>query len=247
MKADALPPFARCALLLDLDGTLLDFAPTPDQVVVPLGLPATLARLRDALDGALAVITGRPVEQIDALLPGIVPAVAGEHGGALRPAPDAAVVRPPSPALPPGIMAQAETLAAAHPGVVVEAKPHGVVLHYRLAPDAGPALQAGFAPIAALVAEQFHIVAAHYAWELRPRGVDKGRAVAAIMALPAFAGRIPMFIGDDVTDEDGMVVARQMGGAGLFVPTVFGAPADVREWLAHSRDGWSAFPTVRSS
>ena len=79
---DALPPFARAALLLDLDGTLLDFAATPDSVVVPPDLPGTLARLRGELDGALAVITGRPVEQIERLLPGAVPVISGEHGGA---------------------------------------------------------------------------------------------------------------------------------------------------------------------
>jgi trehalose 6-phosphate phosphatase len=237
-----LPPFARTALLLDLDGTLLDFAPTPNEVVIPPGLPETLARLRDTLDGALAVITGRPVAQIDALLPGIVPAVAGEHGGALRPTPGAALLRPDLPTLPQGVLAAAEALAALHPGVVVEPKPHGVVLHYRLAETAGPALRAGFAPIVAPVSDHFHVVAAHYAWELRPRSADKGRAVAAVMALPGFAGRLPVFIGDDVTDEDGMVVARQMGGAGLFVPAVFGTPGDVRDWLARSHTGWAAFP-----
>src|ERR1700748_553402 len=99
-----LPAFNQTALLLDLDGTLLDMAPTPDQVVVPPMLPGTLARLRDRLDGALAVITGRPVDQIDTLLPGIVPVVAGEHGGALRASPGAALTRAPVPELPPGLV-----------------------------------------------------------------------------------------------------------------------------------------------
>ncbi len=239
---DALPPFERAALLLDLDGTLLDFAPTPDQVVVPSGLSDTLARLRDTLDGALAVITGRPVDQIDALFPGVVPTVAGEHGGALRPAPGAALLRPDLPALPPSMLAAAEALAARHPGVVVEHKPHGVVLHYRLAEAAGPALEAGLAPIVQPELARFHVVPAHYAWEVRPRNADKGRAVEAVMALPAFAGRLPVFIGDDVTDEDGMQAARRMGGAGLFVPEAFGGPADVRDWLQHTRTGWAAMP-----
>ena len=235
---DALPPFARAALLLDLDGTLLDFAPTPGQVVVPPGLAATLARLRDTLDGALAVITGRPVAQIDELLPGIVPTVAGEHGGALRPSPGAALLRPDLPGLAPDLLAGAEAVAAAHPGVVVEHKPHGVVLHYRLAEAAGPALLAALTPIVAGFA-RFQIVAAHFAWEVRPRGIDKGGAVRSVMALATFDGRLPVFIGDDVTDEDGMAAARQMGGAGLFVPEAFGAPAAVREWLAQSVTGWA--------
>ena len=76
------------------------------------------------------------------------------------------------------------------------------------------------------------------AWEMRPRGADKGSAVAAVMALPAFGNRLPVFIGDDVTDEDGMRVARATGGAGLFVPRVFGSPGAVRDWLDRCRGGW---------
>jgi trehalose 6-phosphate phosphatase len=241
MPPAGLPPFAATALLLDLDGTLLDFAPTPDSVIIPPGLPATLARLRDELGGALAVITGRPVDQIDALFPDLIPAVAGEHGGALRPALGAALQRPNLAALPPELLAAGEALAAAHPGVLVERKARGFCLHYRKAPDSGPDLHAGLVDLLHPVTEQFQLLAAHMAWEVRPRGADKGVAVEEVMALPAFTGRRPVFIGDDVTDEDGMVVARRMGGAGLFVPTVFGSPAAVRAWLDHSRGEWAAF------
>ena len=235
---DGLPPFGRTALLLDLDGTLLDFAATPDAVVVPPGLPQTLARLCQDLDGALAIITGRPVEQIDALLPGIIPVVSGEHGGALRPAAGAALQRPDLPALPATIVEAAEAVAALHPGVLVERKARGFVLHYRLAPEAGPALHGALALLMQPVAQQFQMLAANMAWEIRPRGADKGSAVEAVMALPSFASRLPVFIGDDVTDEDGMAVARRMGGAGLFVPAVFGSPAVVRAWLDDCRGGW---------
>ena len=240
--ADTLPPFERAALLLDLDGTLIDFAPTPMEVIVPPGLPATLARLRDALGGALAVISGRPVEQVDSLLPGIVPVVAGEHGGALRPAPGAQLQRPNLPAVPPELLEQAGALAAAHPGVLVEHKARGFVLHYRLAPDAGPAVEAAVKSWIAPIAERFQAMPAHMAWEIRPRGADKGSAVTAVMALAAFSGRLPVFLGDDVTDEDGMVVARAMGGAGLFVPRVFGSPEQVRAWLQQCDSAWGALP-----
>ena len=235
---DGLPPFGQTALLLDLDGTLLDFAATPDGVVVPAGLPSTLARLCNELDGALAVITGRPVEQIDTLLPGIVPVVSGEHGGALRPAPRAALQRPDLPAVPAEIVSAAEALAASHPGVLVEHKARGFVLHYRLAPEAGPALHGALAMLMQPVAGQFHMMPAKMAWEIRPCGADKGSAVEAVMRLPGFATRLPLFIGDDVTDEDGMAAARRMGGAGLFVPAVFGSPAAVRAWLDACRGGW---------
>ena len=88
-----LPPPPDAALMLDLDGTLLDIAATPDAVRVAPGLAAALGRLRDTLGGALAVVTGRPIEQVDALLPGVPYAVAGEHGGAIRHAPGLPVVR----------------------------------------------------------------------------------------------------------------------------------------------------------
>ncbi len=238
---DSLPPFGRAALLLDLDGTLLDIAPTPDAVVVAPGLPETLARLRDRLGGALAVVTGRPVHQVDALLPGIIPTVSGEHGGALRPAPGVDLVRAALPDLPPGLLEAGACVAESHPGVLLERKARGFVLHFRQAPEAGPALHEALTALLTPHAAAFQLLAAHMAWEIRPRGADKGSAVLAVMALPAFAGRLPVFIGDDVTDEDGMRPARAMGGAGLFVPDVFGDAAGVRGWLAACGEDWAPF------
>ena len=239
---DPLPPFCRSALLLDLDGTLLDFAATPMEVVVPPSLPGTLARLRDELGGALAVVTGRAVDQVDTLLPAIIPVVAGEHGGAFRSGLGLPVGRPDLPAVPPAMLAQAEALAASHPGVLLERKARGFVLHYRLAPEAGPVVTAAVAAWIAPVADRFQAMPAQMAWEVRPQGADKGSAVAAIMALPAFAGRLPIFIGDDTTDLDGMVVARRLGGAGLFVPHVFGTPGAVRDWLGRCQGAWGDLP-----
>ena len=100
MFAVTLPPFSETALLLDLDGTLLDLAPTPDAVVVPEGLTAVLRTLRVQLEGALAVVTGRLIETVDALLGDAVPVVAGEHGGAIRAFPGAAIERPDLPSPP---------------------------------------------------------------------------------------------------------------------------------------------------
>ena len=116
------PPLPdRPALLLDLDGTLLDIAPTPDAVVVPAGLRADLARLRAVLDDALAIVTGRAVEQVEALLPGVAYAVAGEHGGAIRFAPGAALTRADLPPLPPAWLEAAQRLVAMHPGTFASA------------------------------------------------------------------------------------------------------------------------------
>lgn len=119
----------RMALLLDLDGTLIDFAPTPLSVTVPPGLAPSLAALRQRLGGALAIVTGRPVDQIDQLLPGIPHAVAGEHGAAIRHAPGAPIERGDHPPIPAAWLSEAEAALAAHPGALLERKAHGVTLH----------------------------------------------------------------------------------------------------------------------
>lgn len=234
-----LPPFARSALLLDVDGTLLDFAPTPESVIVPPDLLASLGRIKAALGGALGVISGREIAQVDRLLDAAPHAVAGEHGGAIRHAPDAPVERPPLPTAPAAWLDRAEQSVAAHPGTRLERKTRGFVLHYRGAPEAGPAFGA---LLRGLVAESpaFELLDGNMAWEIRPRGADKGAAVAALMARPPFAGRLPVFIGDDVTDHDGIRMARAMGGAGLLVADVFANPAGVRAWLARVAEdgGW---------
>jgi len=237
----ALPPLARAALLLDLDGTLLDLAPTPDAVVVPDGLRGDLHALRRRLDDAVAVVTGRPIAQVDALLGNAPFAVAGEHGGAIRHAPGAAVTRAALREPPAEWLAAGRRIADGHPGALYEEKSRGFVLHYRLAPHAGTALRTA---LEALLdgSQGFALMAAHMAWEVKPLGADKGTAVRGLMAASPFRDRLPIFIGDDVTDEDGMAAARELGGAGLRVQDVFGAPQGVRDWLAGAarRGVWPA-------
>jgi trehalose 6-phosphate phosphatase len=230
MTVDAVPPFERTALLVDLDGTLLDLAPTPDAVTVPPGLPDTLRALRERLAGALAIVTGRPIATVDALLGDTPTAVAGEHGAAIRRAWTAPVERPDLPTVPLAWLATAERLAELHPGALLEHKSHGFALHYRAVPEARWLFHAA---LTAMLADQhvFQLLPAHMLWEVRPRATDKGVAVTSLMSQPPFAGRLPLFIGDDVTDEDGIAAARAMGGAGLRVDAAFGTPADVRAWL----------------
>ena len=230
-----LPPLSGAALLLDLDGTLLDLAPRPDAVVVPPGLPDTLRALRRLLGDAVAVVTGRPVEMVDALLGDAIFAVAGEHGGAIRHGPGQAVERPPLPSPPGDWLVEAERLALDHPGALLEHKARGFALHYRAVPDARPdAARSAVAP-AGRLRPTFELLPAHMLWEVRPRGVDKGKAVAALMDRPPFRGRLPVFIGDDVTDEDGIAAAATLGGAGLRVQDAFGDAAGVRAWLQRSQ------------
>jgi trehalose 6-phosphate phosphatase len=220
----------EAALFLDFDGTLVDIAPTPESVVIPPGLPGLLTRLAERLGGAAAIVSGRPMAELDRFLP--VPlAKASDHGAVLRMAPDAPAATPPLPAPPPQWAAQAEALAAAFPGAMVEHKRHGFVLHYRLAPDAaGPARDL----LEMLVAggDAFTLMPARMAWEVKPRAVSKATAVVALMAQPPFAGRVPVFIGDDVTDEAGMAAARAAGGHGLRLQDAFGTPAELHRWLS---------------
>jgi trehalose 6-phosphate phosphatase len=227
-----LPPPARVAFLLDFDGTLVDIAPSPDLVVVPPDLHVTLARLRARCGGALAIVTGRPIAQVDAHFAGVRYAIAGEHGTAIRHAPDGPSELLELPDVPADWIRRAKALAATYPGAFLEPKRHGFVLHYRAAPEAGRALQIGLAELLAALPEKFQVMGAKMAWEVRPAGVDKGTAVRALMARPPFAGRLPVFVGDDVTDEDGIRQARALGGFGLRVPDVFADAAAVRRWIA---------------
>jgi len=230
MAVPPLPPDA--ALLLDLDGTLIDIAATPDAVVVPPDLLPVLRRLRPRVADALAVVTGRPIAEVDALLGDAPYAVAGEHGGAIRHAPAAPVERAVLADLPAGWLERAERIAAGRPGVLLERKRRGFALHYRLAPHEGPALRRAMLEILSGHDDRFAVLAGQMTWEMRPLGADKATAVAGLMQRPPFAGRVPVYIGDDVTDEDGMRAARAIGGVGWRVAEVFGDAAGVRAWLA---------------
>ena len=225
-----LPPLHRSALLLDLDGTLLDLAPRPDAVVVPPGLPEVLRVLRQLMGDAVAVVTGRSVEMVDALLGDVIFAVAGEHGGAIRHEPGQGVERAPLPLPPNDWLVEAERLAVEHPGALLEHKARGFALHYRATPDAGPALREALTRLLA-GSSDFELLPAHMLWEVRPRGADKGKAVAGLMDRRPFRDRLPVFIGDDVTDEDGIAATAAMGGTGLRVQDAFGDAAGVRAWL----------------
>jgi trehalose 6-phosphate phosphatase len=231
LPGDLPMPRADWALFLDLDGTLLDFAPRPDAVTVPASLAPALLAGASALSGALAVVSGRDIATLDALLhPARVPA-AGSHGAELRIGAEAAVIRH-APPIPAALVAAAAAEAAAR-GLHLETKPVSLVLHYREAPERAAGAEAAMSRLAALAGPAYEILPAALALELRPRGFDKGRAVAALMATPPFAGRRPFFLGDDVTDRQGIAAARALGGDGALVGTDIAArPADVRAWLA---------------
>lgn len=222
-------------MFLDLDGTLLDLAPTPDTVLVPPGLTDALAALARRLHGAVAIVTGRARATVDALLtPLELPGGFG-HGAELRDAAGCCRSDEAIMPLPPSWADRLAMEAAALPGVLLERKPHGLALHFRAVPHHGDAARAALAALLRGHEAHFALLPAHMAYEIRPRLASKGRVVDALMASAPFRGRRPVFVGDDVTDEDGMQAARRHGGLGLHVGEDFrSGPAQVRAWLARA-------------
>jgi trehalose 6-phosphate phosphatase len=233
---DDLSPRADWALFLDVDGTLIDLAESPSAVVVPEGLADALARAAGSLGGALALVSGRTVADIDALFRPLRLSVAGVHGLELRFEGGA-----PRLAVPPMTSAQRRALASAADGlhgVLVEDKLVAIAFHYRAAPSAGEILERRIrTALAAGELANFDLRRGKMTWEVRPAGFDKGTAVEALMASPPFAGRVPVFVGDDETDLDGFAGARRLGGLAFAVDGAagtsgFAEPAEVRSWLA---------------
>lgn len=233
MAMDVIPlPSSRWALFLDLDGTLIDLTPHPELVVVPPGLVALLREIERSLGGALAIVSGRALPQVEALLAPWRPAAAGEHGAFCR-LPSGAVVSPDPPRVPDSWRNVLGKLPVSTPGVIVEQKSSAITVHYRLAPAREAELHAQMQGLVATRPDEFLLAPAHMAWEIRPRGIHKGTAVRRLMREEPLAGRVPVFVGDDVTDEDGMRVAEALGGYGVHVRRCFpeGA-AGVRAWLS---------------
>ena len=224
------------SLFLDFDGTLVELAASPGSIIVDDALPALLETLRQRLNGRVAIVTGRAIESVRVYLNSVGLAIAGSHGlehasSGSDPLP---VERPPMLG---DAIDQLQEVQAAYPGVLLEKKPFGVALHYRQAPDAEEACRAAARDVAA--ATGMVVQPGKLVFELKPANADKGRALERFMEQPPFAGTRPVFIGDDLTDEDGFRAARDLGGAGVLVgdarPTnaIYRLPsvAAVMRWL----------------
>lgn len=227
----------RWALFLDVDGTLLDIAPTPDAVKVPEGLVELLMRLRNRLDGALALISGRRIDTLDALFAPLQLPCAGLHGYEWRDS-NGNVARAHVDAAALEKMRQAAgRLADAFPAVLVEDKTYSIGFHFRNAKLNQAALRAGVEAIAHNTG--FIIQAGIDVYELKPPGTDKGSALHTFMREAAFRHRLPIYIGDDLTDEHALTTAQKFSGIGIQVGSAmpsaarFGLadPAAVLQWL----------------
>ncbi|HTZ03215.1 MAG TPA: trehalose-phosphatase [Xanthobacteraceae bacterium] len=233
------PDLRRCAILLDIDGTILDLAPSPQQVWVPTGLRQTLARLDGLTGGALALVSGRPLADIDLIFSPLELAAIGGHGAELRAAANAKPVMR-ARLLDPAFKRKLAAIAELGPGILAEDKGYSLALHFRLAPERAEAVQAAVdRACASLPPGEVDILPGKLVIEIKRPGISKANAVNELMTRPPFADRKPIFIGDDLTDEPVFGVIAQFGGLGFSVGRVapdvtghFDKPESVRAWLA---------------
>lgn len=237
-------PDARWAFFLDVDGTLADIAPAPTDVAIADHARDTLSRLAAGCDGAVALVSGRPITDLDRLFAPLTLPAAGLHGLERRDSQGKVTRAEVDTRFLEVARARLNGFVGDHPGTIVEDKGLTLALHFRQAPAAE-------AECAGLMAELLDgsagtMVLQHgkMVIELRPAGNDKGAAVAAFMTEPPFAGRLPVFVGDDVTDEAGFGTINAMDGISIRVgdgtPTCArhdgASVAAIHDWLAAAAD-----------
>lgn len=231
----------RWALFLDVDGTLLEIMSHPDEVRVPPPLKRLLGGAADALGGALALVSGRAIASLDALFAPLCLPAAGLHGLERRDALGRVHY-------PPGY---AERIAVArsgliefvqsHAGLLLEDKGAALALHYRNAPTLEPECRRRIKVARQAAGDDFEVQRGKCVFELKPSGHDKGTAISTFMDESPFRGRQPVFVGDDVTDEDGFRAVNQLGGLSIRVGPIDGSCAQlsvgsvtaVLDWLEH--------------
>jgi trehalose 6-phosphate phosphatase len=209
-------PGDRWALFLDVDGTLVAIAPTPAAVRVEPALLPLLQRLSRASDGALALVSGRSLSGIDTLFRPLLLPAAGLHGwerrradGTLAPSAEPTTILAP-------LRPRLSAFVANRPGLLLEDKGGSLAIHYRLAPHYGAVVCQRAREIAA-ADPQLRLIEGRKVVEFVPRGSDKGQAIAEFLAEPPFAGRVPIYVGDDTTDEDGFAAVNRLDGLSIKV------------------------------
>jgi len=238
------PHLNDCAILLDIDGTLLDLAPTPREVWVPPGLAKTLDGLLTRTSGALALVSGRSLNDIDLIFaPDQFPAVGG-HGAEMRLSTDNEAVATHAPPMDKELKRRLAAIAKLSPGILLEDKGYSLALHYRLAPHAEKAIYEAVSLIRAdLPNAPIEVLPGKCVCEIKHSGFNKASGVLELMTHEPFKGRRPIFIGDDVTDETVFAIMPELNGLAFSVGRRahgvaghFDEPRDVRAWLAHLLD-----------
>lgn len=206
------------ALFLDIDGTLVPIAPTPAEVRPAPDLPRLLTHAANDLGSALAIVSGREITSIDQVTQNAVPYAAGSHGAEFRLGPGQPVLRPgPQPDIA-GLGSEVLDCMKDWDGILVEPKRAGLAVHYRKAPHLGHRVHQELeAMLARRSQSDLALLQGDHVVEVRSPAHNKGAAVRRIMKESAFQGRRPVFIGDDVTDEDAFIVVQEMGGTAVIV------------------------------
>jgi trehalose 6-phosphate phosphatase len=237
---DILPPLEQCAFLLDIDGTLLDMAPTPREVFVPAGLSETLTALMARTSGALAMVSGRSLNDIDLIFaPLIFPAVGG-HGAEMRITADNEAVASHAPPLDKTLKGRFAAIAQISPGILIEDKGYSLALHYRLAPQCEQAIYNAVSAIQAeLTSAPLEVLPGKFVCEIKQTGFTKASGVNELLRHEPFKGKRPVFFGDDVTDDTVFAIMPDLKGFSFSVGRkaqgvqgAFGGPGNVRSWLA---------------
>ncbi len=208
----------RCAFFFDVDGTLAEIQPRPELVTIPARSLAALERL-DADGHPVAVVSGRPISQLDALLAPLRLPAAGVHGAERRTASGELCQLALDQALFDEIQRELARACAAHPGLSLENKGVAFALHFRLAPELEETARALAEYFVARHGDLLALQPGKCVFELKPRGASKGEVIRTFMQEAPFAGRIPVFLGDDLTDEAGFQVVNELGGITIKVGT----------------------------
>ena len=219
------------AFFLDVDGTLLGFKERPEEVVADVALLALLRRLYTCAGGAVALVSGRMVSDLDRIVAPLVLPLGGVHGTDLRYADGRGETAEASSLA--DIRAEARAFVEAHPGLWLEDKGATVAVHYRQAP--AMALEVRRLLEAAVVGHDLMVQHGKMVCEVKSASGHKGSAIRALMRTPPFEGRVPLFIGDDLTDEDGFATTNELGGHSIKVGTLE-EPTVARRHLTDTRD-----------
>ncbi|MFD1702048.1 trehalose-phosphatase [Methylopila henanensis] len=229
----------RAAIFLDLDGTVLDLAPTPDGVSIPAEVVAAIGVLTQRLGGALAIVTGRTLADVDRILTPLRLPTAALHGAELRRCGGGRVADA-GDAPPDRLTAALGAFVDARPGLALENKGASVAVHFRAAPEREREVRERIGDLVAMLAPEHELQPGKMVVEVRPRGCDKGSALRRLMSEKPFAGRTPLMLGDDLTDEFAFAAANELGGASALVGDVTRSsvatyrvadPQAVRAWL----------------
>jgi trehalose 6-phosphate phosphatase len=227
------------SLFLDVDGTLVDLEPTPDAVSIPPSLVEELATAGRRLDGALALVSGRPIDELDRLFQPLRLPASGIHGAEIRYLPGEPKRSLTSGRLPPAVWIEFQRRCAEFPGVRTENKGVSFAAHYNLARSVEAELLLALRRfVEAFSRFELELIAGRFVFEVKLPGFDKGEAIRRFMRRAPFAGRRPVFIADDNMDRPGFEAALALGGAAFSVGAEmaglsgsFARPAAVREWL----------------